>query len=80
MPCSTAWTRAAFDMVSSTISQIPKAAMVSDICMGAPTFSAIAAAAFSGTIATRPPAKRAGSILPSTTSASVTVGSLPPRS
>ena len=80
LPHSTAWTRAAAAMFSSTISQTPKAASAVSMPAACPTFSVTASVARGADRLTRPPAKRAGSILPNTRSASVTVGAAPPRS
>ena len=80
MPRSMACTRAALAMFSSTISATPTAACSALMpSILAAMAEASAASALSGWMAILPPAKRAGSILPMARSASVTVGSVPPR-
>ncbi len=78
LPFSVAWTGAALAMFSSTISAIAAAAATSSRPSGVPIPAAMAAAAAFRSRARVPPANRAGSILPTTRSASVTVGSVPP--
>ena len=77
-PHSIAWVRAALDMFSSTISLTPSAATLASIPSRAPTRLAIAASARPRSSPIAPPAKSPGSMRPSTTSASVTVGASPP--
>ena len=79
LPHSTACVRAALDMFSSTISLIPSAPSVSSSPSFAPGSLRMAAAARSRSRGIAPPAKKAGSMRPSTTSASVTVGRGPAR-
>jgi hypothetical protein len=74
LPFSTACTRAALAIVSSTISAMPRAASCTGIDRGEPIVAVTACSASVGSSAIFPPAKRVGSIRPSKTSASVTVG------
>ena len=79
-PRSTACTRAAFAMFSSTISATPTAACSAVMPLQLAAMpAASAASAMAGSMAILPPAKRDGSILPMARSASVTVASVPPR-
>ena len=78
-PWSAAWTRPALDMFSSTTSEMPMAATVDCRPAGSATAVVTALAAASGSNVSVPPAKRSGRSRPSTASASVTVGSVPPR-
>ena len=79
LPLSIAWTRAALAMFSSTISLTPSAACSIDKSRRKPTRSAIAPRAPSKSRFILPPENFCGSMRPSTRSASVTVGSVPPR-
>ena len=78
-PFSTAWTRAALAIFSSTTSQRPKAAVWDSISSVSPTCVASAAELASAFSVMRPPAKLLGSSRPRTKSASVTAGRVPPR-
>ena len=78
LPHSAAWVLAALAMFSSTTSPIARAAAAASIPSLAPTCPSRAAAAAPASSGIAPPAKRAGSSLPSVRSASVTVGRSPP--
>ena len=79
LPFSTAWTRAALAMFSSTISETPTAAAPTSSESGPPTASPMARAAASGFRSIPAAPKVSGVSRPSTRSASVTVGRDPPR-
>ena len=78
LPDSTACIRPALAMFSSTISLIPRPACAASSPKVCPTPCSSATCAASMSIASRPSAKQPGSINPCITSASVTVGSVPP--
>ena len=79
LPRSIACTRAAFAMFSSTTSLTAKAASAVSRFIRAPTSRTRVSSAAARQRGMLPPAKRSGSMRPSTTSESVTVGRSPPR-